>query len=525
MNLTTTQIQTAQTLRSNLNYFSSNCLKIKSKEHGIIPFRFTDIQMNAHQRIEERKRLKKMLKIIFLKSRQVGLSTYTEARFFFNIFWNAYKNALVMADKQDSTDNIFDMAKRFYNMLPDSLPKPKIVKLNANEMEFETGSIFRTATAGSKAVGRSMTNNFLHGSEVAFWKDANNIITGLFQTVPVSLLSEIILESTANGTTGEGAFFHEKCMEGLDSKSDWITLFYAWYQHNEYRKQLIEPIAWTDEELELKRLYNLDDMQLYWRRSKIQSDFKGREHLFKQEYPICIQEAFIRTGNNLIPLEYIEKAKKDFKVDSNASIVIGVDVGRTGDRTVITVRQGRVLLKIYRFDKMQEMKLAGILARLITSLNADRCFIDFALGTGAYDRLCEQGFIDVVELVNFAESAIDSDLYINRRAEMYDRMRDWFIQDGGVFIADTENVEELVADLMLIPDLEVMDSNGKLGLKKKKEIVKGTNINSLDMSDSLALTFASLVVKKPAQQYDEFGNPQNQSQIIKVVKKNWQERM
>ena len=523
MNLTETQIQTAQTLRSNLNYFALNCLKIKSKELGIIPFRFTDIQLNAHQRIEERKRLKKMLKIIFLKSRQVGLSTYTEARFFSHIFWNACKNTFVMADKQDSTDNIFEMAKRFYNMLPQSLPKPKIVKLNANEMEFETGSIFRTATAGSKAVGRSMTNNYLHGSEVAFWKNANDIITGLFQTVPTSLLSEIILESTANGTTGEGAFFHDKCLEGLDSKSDWITLFYAWYQHKEYRKPLVEPISWTDEELELKRLYNLDDAQLYWRRCKIQSDFKGREHLFKQEYPICIQEAFIRTGNSLIPLEYIERARKNFLVDSNASIVLGVDVGRTNDRTVITVRQGRVLLKIYRFDKMQEMKLAGILSRLITSLNADKCFIDFAMGTGVYDRLCERGYRDIVELVNFASEAFDKDLYVNRRAEMHDRMRDWALQEGGVFIADSENAEELIADLMLIPDLEVMDSNGKLGLKKKKDIVKGSNISSLDMSDSLALTFADYVIKKPVQQYGDLGC--HQSQIIKVVRNNWQERM
>lgn len=525
MNFTPEQMKTAQTLCSNLNYFALNCLNIKSKERGLIPLKFTDIQIAAHQKIEERKRLKKMLKIVFLKSRQVGMSTYTEARFFSHIFWQKCKNAFVMADKSDSTSNIFEMAKRFYYSLPEHLPKPKIIKLNANEMEFETGSSFRVGTAGSRAVGRSMTNNYLHGSEVAFWDNADDIITGLFQTVPTSLLSEIILESTANGTTSKGAFFHDKVMEGLDPSSDWLTLFYAWYQHSEYRENIIEPIAWTDEEMELKRLYNLDDAQLYWRRKKITSDFKGRESLFKQEYPINIHEAFIRSSNSLIPLEYIERARKNFRVDNNASIVLGVDCARTGDRTVITVRQGRVLLKIYRFDKMNEMRLAGIIARLIVSLNADRVFIDFALGTGTYDRLCEQGFSSKVELVNFAESAIDSALYINRRAEMHDKMRDWFMLEGGIFIADIENIEELIADLMLIPDLGVMDSNGKLGLIKKSEIVRGSNIHSLDMSDSLALTFASFVAKTPSQNFDDFGNIVNESRIIKTKSRNWQERM
>ena len=51
---------------------------------------------------------------------------------------------------------------------------------------------------------------------------------------------------------------------------------------------------------------------------------------------------------------------------------------------------------------------------------------------------------------------------------MYDNLRTWFMQEGGVYLGDTKYTEELIADIMIHPDLEPQDSNGKLGLEKKK---------------------------------------------------------
>ena len=49
-------IQKLQKLKDDLPYFSRNCLKIKTKNEGIINFNFTNIQADAHRRIEERKK-------------------------------------------------------------------------------------------------------------------------------------------------------------------------------------------------------------------------------------------------------------------------------------------------------------------------------------------------------------------------------------------------------------------------------------------------------------------------------------
>ena len=510
-------IQKLQKLKDNLPYFASKLLKIKTKNQGLIYFNFTNIQFDAHSKIQERKRLGKPCKIVFLKSRQVGMSTLTEARFFSNILFRKAKNAFVLADKSDSAKNIFAMTKRYYDNLPDGLKIP-LIKDSTEELALQTDSSFRVGTAGSKSVGRSMTINYFHGSEVAFWSNANEIVSGMLQTIPDNPESELILESTANGTSGDGAYFYNLVQSGLEKNSDYLTLFYAWYQQNEYRRKIIEPIKWNEEELFLKRIYNLDDEQLAWRRAKLEGDFKGREYLFKQEYPSSIQEAFVTTSNALIPLNFIELSRKNRGISSaDMPVVIGVDPARSSDRTIITIRQGRVIKKFYKFEKMDNVRLAGIILRLIQAIKPARVFIDYGHGTGAYDILVSQGAGSVIELVQFGSSAYDNKKYANRRAEMYDKMRSWYIQDGGVQIQDQEYIEEFVRDISIIPDLKVSDSTGRFSLEKKENIVKGTEIHSTDFADSLALTFASPV---QAVSYD-FGNPVQ----IQTVNRNWQQRL
>ena len=73
--LTNQNIEKLQRLKDDLPYLARNFLKIKTKNEGIINFNFSNIQLDAHRRIEERKRQGKPCKIIFLKSRQVGMSS------------------------------------------------------------------------------------------------------------------------------------------------------------------------------------------------------------------------------------------------------------------------------------------------------------------------------------------------------------------------------------------------------------------------------------------------------------------
>lgn len=510
-------LQLLQKLKDDLPYFSRNFLIIKSKTKGTIHFVLNDIQLDFHYKIITRKRKGLPCKFVVVKARQLGLSTYIEARLFHRVLFEKAKNAFILGDKADTASSIFAMAKRYYDGLPQAFQIP-LINNSSKMLAFNTDSLFRVGTAGADVIGRGTTNNFFHGSEVGFWKNASEIVSGILQTIPEDLDSEIFLESTTNGTTGDGLYFYEMANTGLDEKSEFQTIFYPWFRNKEYRKQLIEPIKYDEYEEFLVKTYGLDNEQLFWRRNKLQNEFKKREHLFKQEYPSSLTEAFLKNDNSLIPNEYLERARVNRGLTGNGMpIFIGVDPARSSDRTIITIRQGRVVQKFYKFEKMDNVRLAGILLRLIHSINPARVFIDYGHGTGVYDILVAQGTGSIIELVQFGSAAYDSTKYMNRRAEMYDKGRDWFMQEGGVYIKDQEYIDEFFRDLSIIPDLKVSDSNGRYSLEKKANIIKGTEIDSTDFADSFMLTFASPVSYTP----QGLGFKSS----IQAVNKNWQQRL
>ena len=510
-------LQLLQKLKDDLPYFSSNFLYIKSKTKGTVLLKLNDIQLDFHNKIITRKRKGSPCKFVVVKARQLGLSTYIEARLFHRVLFEKAKNAFILGDKADTTSSIFAMAMRYYDGLPPAFQIP-LINNSSKMLAFNTDSLFRVGTAGADVIGRGTTNNFFHGSEVGFWKNASEIVSGILQTIPEDLDSEIFLESTTNGTTGDGLYFYEMANTGLDEKSEFQTIFYPWFRNKEYRKQLIEPIKYDDYEEFLVKTYGLDDEQIFWRRNKLQNEFKKREYLFKQEYPSSLNEAFLKNDNSLIPNEYLESARVNKGLTGNGMpIIIGVDPARSSDRTIITIRQGRIVPKFYKFDKMNNVRLAGILLRLMQSVNPARIFIDYGHGTGVYDILVSQGAGSIIELVQFGSDAYDSKKYLNRRAEMYDKARDWFMQEGGVQIKDYEHIEEFLRDMAIIPDLKVSDSSGRYSLEKKANIVKGTNISSTDFADSFVLTFASPVAYVP--------QGLGFSRQIQTVNKNWQQRM
>jgi len=512
-------IKLLQRLKDDLPYFAKNFLFIKSKTKGKILFTLNDIQLDFHYKIITRKRKGLPCKFVVVKARQLGLSTYIEARLFHRVLFEKSKNAFILGDKHDTAGSIFAMAKRYYDGLPACFQVP--LKSNSSKMlEFETDSLLRVGTAGADVIGRGTTNNLFHGSEVGFWNNASEIISGILQTIPEDSDSEIFLESTTNGTTGDGLYFYEMANLGMSEKSEFQTIFYPWFANKEYSKTVVEPIKYDEYEDFLVKTYNLNAGQIAWRRNKLENEFKKREHLFQQEYPASLAEAFLKNDNSLIPAQYLEQARKNTRGLTGGSmpILIGVDPARSSDRTVIAIRQGRVAQKFYRFDKMENTRLAGILLRLIQAVKPARVFIDYGHGVGTYDILVQHGAGHLLELVQFGSQAYESTKYANRRAEMYDKMRDWFMDEGGCFIKDQEYIDELIRDLSIIPDLKVSDSNGRYSLDKKANIVKGTEIDSTDFADGFALTFASPVAGTPT----DFGiNPHK----IEVVSRNWQQRL
>ena len=282
----------------NTKAYIENYIKIRDKNNNIVPLVLNEPQLKYYNVIKKMHQARKPIRIIILKARQMGFSTVTEAIIFKNVVTHHNYNAGIVAHKEDSTTNLFNMSKRMLEYLPEDI-KPEQKKSNAKELVFNndqgTGldSRIKCMTAGGKGIGRSDTFTALHLSELAFWEgDKKATMTGLLQAVPNTPDSMIIIESTANGYE----YFKEMWDRAVAGESDFYPLFIGWNELQEYSMPYTG-FDLTQEERELKEKYNLTLDQLTWRRWCIQNNCSGDINQFKQEYPICPEEAFLSTGN------------------------------------------------------------------------------------------------------------------------------------------------------------------------------------------------------------------------------------
>lgn len=282
----------------NTKAYIENYIKIRDKNNNIVPLVLNEPQLQYYNVIKKMHQARKPIRIIILKARQMGFSTVTEAIIFKNVVTHHNYNAGIVAHKEDSTANLFNMSKRMLEYLPEDI-KPERKKSNAKELVFNneqgTGldSRMKVMTAGGKGIGRSDTFTALHLSELAFWEGDKKItMIGLLQAVPNTPDSMIIIESTANGYE----YFKEMWDRAVAGESDFYPLFIGWNELKEYSMPYTG-FDLTQEERELKEQYNLTLEQLTWRRWCIKNNCSGDINQFKQEYPICPEEAFLSTGN------------------------------------------------------------------------------------------------------------------------------------------------------------------------------------------------------------------------------------
>jgi hypothetical protein len=197
-----------------------------------------------------------------------------------------------LAHDKETTQKLRYMAGRFYDNLPAHM-RPRRTRDNATTTGYaNTGSMITIATAGNTSGGRGGTYSRLHGSEVAYWTDAGELMAGIVQGVPDHGIIE--LESTANGAQG---WFYEECVKALKGKGRFKLHFYPWWWADEYRIaiQPDEALEYTEEERALVKRHGLTPEQIQWRRLK--EEELGDQ--FKQEYPEDPSTCFLTSGSSV----------------------------------------------------------------------------------------------------------------------------------------------------------------------------------------------------------------------------------
>lgn len=300
-------VELRKRFRRDFPFYARRALTIRTKKGELSPLVLNEAQKRLQSAIDIQANAGDPIRIIILKARQQGLSTHVGGYLFFQVSQRQAAKALVVAHKSDSTSALFDMTRRFYANCPDIL-KPKTKYSNKRELVFsELDSSYVVATAGGDDIARGETITHLHASELAFWSPstAHENFNAISQAVPEVPGTAIFIESTANGVSG---LFYEQWQAAVRGESGFIPVFIPWFLDPEYRSEVPEGFERTPEEIELVALYDLDDAQLSWRRTKIARN--GAE-LFKQEYPATPDEAFLTSGRPVFHPEIVAEKLRE----------------------------------------------------------------------------------------------------------------------------------------------------------------------------------------------------------------------
>ena len=317
-------------LKADFLHYAEKCLKIRTKPGAIKPLTLNAAQLFIHDRLEEQLRTAKKVRALIVKGRQQGCSTYVEARFYWKVTHSAGLRAFILTHLDEATRNLFQIMKRFHESCPYPV-KAHTGRANSREMIFDRlDSGYNVGTAKSQGVGRSHTLQYFHGSEVAYWSNAFEHMSGVLQAVPDMDGTEIILESTSAGAQG---LFYKLCDDARHNRSEYQLIFVPWFLQPEYRKNPPTDFELTLEEKDYQKAFNLDEAQMYWRRTKVHE--LGNIWTFRREYPATIDEAFYtdRPGAlwtretlqiNRVEVEELPEMKR---------IVVAIDPAITSNKT------------------------------------------------------------------------------------------------------------------------------------------------------------------------------------------------
>jgi hypothetical protein len=208
---------------------------------------------------------------------------------------------------------------------------------------------------------------------------------------------------------------------------------------------------------------------------------------------VRVRGVFPRTGEmEFISQEDVEAAAaRELELFPNDPLVIGVDVARYGqNESVIWFRKGRDARSIppIRLRGASTVTLAGKVMEVHGRYHVDAVFIDGGgVGGGVVDN-CRALHLSVFD-IQFGSRAEgmgwatgnEGERYANKRAEMWGAMRAW-LKSGSI-----PNDPDLKAQL--IGPLYTYTLKNEILLEKKEQMMS-RGLDSPDLADALALTFA-----------------------------------
>lgn len=239
-------------------FWAATLAYIKNKGGGEDTlFRLNNPQRKLIERLESMRLAGKPIRLILLKARQWGGSTCIQLYMaWLQLVHKVGLNSLIVAHQGTASDEIQDMFDRMISRYPVKYLHSISENYSEKEIKFKSvgksGNIHRVpqrkckikiGTAERPDSARGGDYNLVHCSEVGLWKRTDgkrpqDIVRSACSGVLYRPLTMIIYESTANGS---GNFFHREYEAAKTGKSQFDSMFVAWWQIPQYSLYISDP--------------------------------------------------------------------------------------------------------------------------------------------------------------------------------------------------------------------------------------------------------------------------------------------
>ena len=239
------------------------------------------------------------------KFRQAKITTVSVMLLLRDCMYLSGVKGLLIAERQDTAEDIFERILFAYQRLPDDVRMPLAPgrKAGATQMQFIHGGGIKVLTAGgrSPAIGRSIDRLVITEFGEAQWQRKAAI--NIFPTVNKRPNAKVILESTP----GRAGSHHEQMWRSaLEGNSRFHPLFLEWWE-DESCQEKDETFKPTSSELEyLSRHSGMNAHNLAFRRRGLNTEFVGDTRLFSCKYPSDAYDGWLGSTNPVMPAEILK---------------------------------------------------------------------------------------------------------------------------------------------------------------------------------------------------------------------------
>ena len=320
---------------------------IKQKGGGEdVHFRLNRPQRKLIMRFERRRLQGKPIRLILLKARQWGGSTATQIYMaWLQLVHKVGLNSLIVGHVKDASTEVKDMFDKLIKEYPIRMLYEMGEAYNENEPKIvgvgQSGNIHRipqrnckikVGTAEKPNSARGGDYNLVHCTEVGLWvttdgKTPEQIVRSACSGILLKPYTMIVYESTANGT---GNFFQREYDAAKEGKSQFESLFIAWFEIEQYALALDDEVKFATWLWENRNNENANSDReesgryLWWLWEQgatleainwyILERSKYTDHGdMASEYPSDDVEAFVHSGARVFDKYHVEKFKKACK--------------------------------------------------------------------------------------------------------------------------------------------------------------------------------------------------------------------